>query len=132
MSPITFIVLSLKDAFFASSETYRHTGVKLRLMSLGQSQKVEDNSDDNKVAKQYSISYRGATTVQEEVADDTNQEAASLTQPSNFIEKTLAKLSLRSIPGVAFHYAPTYMDQLAKCKEDLMDMQLNDMYAKMG
>eukprot|EP00977_Amphora_coffeiformis_P019483 scaffold7295_cov167-Amphora_coffeaeformis.AAC.5 len=114
VSPIVFIGLAIKEALFTSNETYRHTGVKLRLFS-------------NK-SKLYEISYAGVTTVQEEAAQDNNEKQAEKQVKSS----SGRQLEFVNIPGVSFHYGPTYTEQLAKCKEELSQKSLNKIYASLG
>lgn len=121
LSPLVFMTLALKDAMFTSRETYRHTGVKLRLLN-------KPNSD----GKVYEISYQGTTTVQEEAAendDDVCEKRESKTK--NIWERmkgTTPSWSFSSVPGVDFHFGPTYMGQLAVCKNELSSNSLNRVY----
>lgn len=113
VSPIVFIGLAIKEALFTSHETYRHTGVKLRLFS--------------NTAKPYEISYAGVTTVQEEVAQDNNEK-----QAEKQAQSASGHLSFVNIPGVSYHYGPTYTEQLAKCKDELTQKSLNQIYANLA
>lgn len=114
VSPIVFIGLAIKESLFTSNETYRHTGVKLRLFS-------------NK-SKHYEISYAGVTTVQEEVAQDHNEKQVDKQVKSS----SGRQMDFVNIPGVSYHYGPTYTEQLAKCKEELSQKSLNKLYASLG
>ena len=114
LSPAVFVALAIREAFGASQETYRHTGVKLRL-----------HTDKSKL---YELSYQGVTSVAEEMAQDDKESKAA----SNALSGNWTNLSFSSIPGVSYHYGPTYTEQLQKCKEELSVMTLNEIYAKLG
>lgn len=119
MSPIMFVTLAVKDALFTSAETYRHTGVKLRLLN---------SNNENKVCD---LSYKGVTTVPEEIADD---DAGKKDSKAGGLWSSLNKtrLSFGGIPGVSFHFGTTYSEQLAKCHKELSGTSLNAIYAEMG
>ena len=132
MSPIMFVTLAVKDALFASAETYRHTGVKLRLLN---------NSSNNSKTKLWELSYKGVTTVPEELADD-DDDAGKETKGGGRLWSSWSKNSTATknhhrpsfggIPGVSFHFGTTYSEQLAKCDKELSGKSLNSIYAEMG
>ena len=59
LHPMTLAGMAIYDALNTSSETYRHTGIKLRLLK-----------GNNRKKGLYEISYQGVTTVEEEIAND--------------------------------------------------------------
>lgn len=123
MSPIVFVTLALSDALYTSSETYRHTGVKLRLMS-------KPNNDK----KLYEISYQGTTTVLEEAAENEDKAVAekAAQKPGLFGSgrNSMTSWSFAGVPGVDYHFGPSYSEQLIKCREDLSAKSLNAIYAR--
>ena len=120
MSPIMFVTLAVKDALFTSSETYRHCGVKLRLFN------------NNRKPALCELSYKGVTTVQEEIAeDDADKKDGSSSSRFNLLAG-FSRMSFTGMPGVSFHFGTTYSEQLAQCKNELSAMSLNDIYAAMG
>jgi len=136
MSPIMFVTLAVKDALFASTETYRHTGVKLRLLN---------NNSNNSKTKLCELSYKGVTTVPEELADDDDDadKGGEETQGGGWLWSSRSKNSTATtknhhwpsfggIPGVSFHFGTTYSEQLAKCHKELSGKSLNAIYVEMG
>lgn len=121
LSPIVFVTLAVSDALFTSRETYRHTGVKLRLHSGSTKEKV------------YELSYQGVTTVEEETADNDDSLAAESHKKAGFFQGLKGRTwSFSGVPGVSFHFGPTYIEQLGKCKAELSAMSLNQIYARMA
>ena len=117
LSPVMFVTLAVKDALFTSSETYRHCGVKLRLYN-------------KRKPPLYDLSYKGVTTVQEEIADDEAQKKDG-TGRFNLLAG-FNRLSFSGMPGVSFHYGTTYSEQLSQCKNELSALSLNAVYAQTG
>jgi len=118
LSPVVFLTLAAHDAQFTARETYRHTGVRLRLKS--------ERLMDNKKEKPFELSYRGVTTVEEELEDDDKPDEKRMGWLSSF------KASFSGIPGVSYHYGITYTEQLAKCKDELSSLTLNQLYCNAG
>lgn len=125
LSPVLYATLAATDRLRSDSETYRHTGVKLRLNS--DSSKNNSSSSNNKY---YQLSYQGVTTVEEEIADDDNDTETK--QRPGLLSSVKKRLSLSHVPGVKFHYGTAYTEQLQKCGDDLRRVFLNDLYSQMG
>jgi Lipase (class 3) len=83
LSPIPFLAFKLLDANFEQRETYRHTGMKLRLFKPKneeqEASKADDNNDNNMQSeKLFDISYARASRThannkQEQGDDDDNE-----------------------------------------------------------
>ena len=122
LSPVTFLAVHAKDRLFASRDTYRHTGVKLRLLS--------DKKANKDKGPWCELSYASATTAQEELADD--EPDSKKGNSSGSLLESIKALSFSGVPGVSFHYGPTYTERLTKVKTELSDMTLNGVYRSMA
>lgn len=110
LSPASYIAFKLSDQDFIEKETYKHTGIKLKL-------KREKDGE-----KSYEIAYSGVS--KEEGVD------ASVVGDT----KSSKRLSFRQkeFPGVVNHFGNVYCDNLAGCREELADMNLNEVYLNMA
>lgn len=105
LSPASYIAFKLSDKDFIEKETYKHTGIKLKL-------KREKVSEE----KTYEIAYSG-------VSKEEGLDAAVNT-------KTSKRLSFRQkdLPDVVNHFGNVYSDNLTGVKEGLSGISLNELY----
>lgn len=118
LSPLAYLTMKVQEKANTSRGTYRHTGVKLRLLSQA-----------NKIGKTYELSYSGVTTVQEELAEDTEQVPE---KKGGGLLGSFKALSFSSLPGVSYHLGPTYTECLATVKSELSVTSLNELYINLA
>lgn len=122
LSPITYVTFKLKDQDFAERETYRHTGIKLKL----------NNPEKKKGSPLYELSYSGVTSAKEELEkDDEDAEEANAKLKKDKKGWSLLS-SVKDVPNVSFHFGSEYSERMVKVKEELSPMTLNEMYATLA
>jgi hypothetical protein len=106
------MAFKVMDNQFEEKETYRHTGIKLKLQT-----------PDSKRKPQFELEYSGAAKSKEEQEKE-GPEVASITEALGF----------HKIPNVALHMGNAYTENLAVTKEELkgQGMTLNKLYKTMA
>lgn len=100
LSPVSYVAFKLTDQDFTDKETYKHTGMKLKLRKDGG----------------YEIAYSNVNS-KEETGDT---EVVSSKSRFSFNKKDL--------PGVANHFGNVYCENLVRVKDDLASITLNELY----
>jgi len=103
LSPASYIAFKLSDQDFAEKETYKHTGMKLKLRK---------NCDPK-----FEIAYSGKS----------REEGSDVTVNTS---KSASKLSFRQkdLPDVVYHFGNVYCENLESVKDELASMTLNELY----
>lgn len=102
LSPISYIAFKLADKQFEDKETYRHTGIKLKLRKPG---------------SPYEIEYSGAYMTKEEGKSERGVGTGDA-------------LAFENIPDIGFHMGTAYCDNLSILQGEFKDneMTLNKLY----
>jgi len=108
LSPISYMAFKMMDNEFVDKETYRHTGIKLKLQP-----------PDSKRKPQFELEYSGAAKSNAEQEKE-GKESASITDVLGF----------HKIPNVVLHMGNAYTENLAVTKEHLKGQgaTLNGLY----
>ena len=116
LSPLAMLALQARDALFASQYLYRHTGIKLRLLGQGST---------------FQLSYDGGTTLL--LSPDNDEDDASAKKKSSWLPFSMRMMPASSgVPGVAYHYCPTYSTCLKANQAALSALTLNELYATLA
>jgi hypothetical protein len=102
LSPISYAAFKISDKDFEEKETYRHTGIKLKMKK------------DKEGEKSCEIAYSGAAK------EERGDVSASGKSRLSFRQKEL--------PDVVNHFGNVYCDNLAGLKEEIAGMTLNELY----
>lgn len=130
LSPISYIAFKLQDQDFAERETYRHTGLKLKLIREGK-------NDDGSLLE---LSYDGITSAKQELEkdDEDADEAANANESERpgswWFQRSSSRTSrsTRDVPNVVYHFGTCYAHRLAKVKDELSGKTLNELYVSMA
>lgn len=102
LSPISYVAFKISDSEFEKRETYKHTGIKLKMKKHKDGEKSCD------------IAYSGGA--KEERSDVSSGSKSRL----SFRQKDL--------PGARNHFGNVYCDNLAGVKDEISGISLNDLY----
>ena len=104
LSPASYIAFKLSDQDFAEKETYRHTGIKLKLRKPGEP---------------FEIAYSGTPKAKEE------QGGAAVVAKQSSLRLSFKQ---KDLPDVIYHFGNTYSENLAGVKDELVGLTLNELY----
>ena len=117
LSPVSYLAFKLMDNQFEEKESFRHTGVKLRLSNeeydffyLGTHVNLDGNDDVE--------------------AEETNDETSLGQEGKNTNNNNNKRASIRTdkIPDVMYHLGNAYTENVTSVKPALSTLYLNDLY----
>ena len=130
LSPISYLAFKLADSNFDEKETYKHTGIKLKLVRKNEPGGSKDEEGDDKQGSvvTYQLTY-GGTTLGESSGTTTEETAAGGTKDRSIAstggkvqppkKKLSTKISTEDIPDVIYHMGNMYVDNLLGVKTAL-------------
>jgi len=109
LSPVSYLAFKAADKDFEDKETYRHTGIKLKLRKR----------EEGNTKEPYEIGYSGAAKAKEEENPEKSK-----------VSSKIFSFKENDIPGVVFHFGNTYCEHLVGVKDELtnMGLSLNELY----
>mmetsp|Transcript_10329 Transcript_10329/g.14810 ORF Transcript_10329/g.14810 Transcript_10329/m.14810 type:complete len:178 (-) Transcript_10329:162-695(-) len=141
-SPVSYIAFKLADGDFEEKETYRHTGIKLKLMKgTTAAEKLEEEDktlaeDDTLIT--YELLFSGSKTKKGKMLDQSD--SRRVVARGDGTETKVQKMDknetslVSSIPDVVFHMGNMYVDNLTGVREELTkkELTLNGLYGRLA
>ena len=119
LSPVSYLAFKLLDNQFEEKETFRHTGVRLRL-AKGECDFFYVNEPLNVIEEDHRVS---SSEIQ---ADETTVSSSSSSKL--FARQKSSTKTRDMLPDVAFHLGKAYTDNVASVRTELDGLSLNDVY----
>lgn len=131
LSPISYLAFKWADKDFEEKETYRHTGIKLKLVLEAKQDGVEE-TEGAPAPVSCELKYSHSMGAKSIELVETTTATRSLSETKAPSTKVVLEESLSNIPDVVFHMGNMYVDNLTGVKEKIKDLTLNGLYEKIS